>query len=101
MGVKNCEEFGAILQAIAQRLNNNDNISNNNENDKNILNEKLKIIKKNIENCDKDLLNRLNGKIHLILGNHDYPVRKLIASETKIELCAENALYSDDKTEGR
>ena len=38
------------------------------------------------EHFDKDLLNRLNGKIHLILGNHDYPVRKLIASETKIEL---------------
>ena len=26
MGVKNCEEFGAILQAIAQRLNNNDDL---------------------------------------------------------------------------
>lgn len=48
------------------------------------------------ERFDKDLLNRLNGKIHLILGNHDYPVRKLIASETKIELCAENVLYSDN-----
>ena len=48
------------------------------------------------EHFDKDLLNRLNGKIHLILGNHDYPVRKLIASETKIELCSENFLYSDD-----
>jgi calcineurin-like phosphoesterase family protein len=48
------------------------------------------------EHFDKDLLNRLNGKIYLLLGNHDYPVRELIASETKIELCAENALYSDD-----
>ena len=48
------------------------------------------------EHFDKDLLNRLNGKIYLLLGNHDYPVRELIASETKIELCAENALYSDN-----
>ena len=48
------------------------------------------------EHFDKDLLNRLNGKIYLLLGNHDYPVSELIASETKIELCAENALYSDD-----
>jgi calcineurin-like phosphoesterase family protein len=48
------------------------------------------------EHFDKDLLNRLNGKIYLLLGNHDYPVRELIASETKIELCAENALYYDN-----
>ncbi|MDD6053944.1 MAG: metallophosphoesterase family protein [Clostridiales bacterium] len=44
---------------------------------------------------NKELLNKLNGKIYLILGNHDYPVRDKIASETKIKICAENSIYQD------
>jgi calcineurin-like phosphoesterase family protein len=48
-----------------------------------------------LEHFNKDLLNRLNGKIYLILGNHDYPVRERIASETKIKLCAESSCLSD------
>ena len=49
------------------------------------------------EHFDKELLNELNGKIHLILGNHDFPAREMIASGTKIEICDEHNLnYNHD-----
>lgn len=47
------------------------------------------------EHLNKDLLNRLNGNIYLILGNHDYPARDKIAGETKIKICTENSIYQD------
>ena len=45
------------------------------------------------EHFDKDLLNRLNGRIHLLAGNHDYPVHGRIMDETKIEPYVESLFY--------
>ena len=48
-----------------------------------------------LEHFNTKLLNKLNGKIYLVLGNHDYPTREKIASETKIKICTENSIYQD------
>ena len=48
-----------------------------------------------LEHFNKELLNKLNGKIYLVLGNHDYPARDKIAGETKIKICSRNSIYQD------
>ena len=48
-----------------------------------------------LEHFNKESLNKLNGKIYLVLGNHDYPARDKIVGETKIKICSRNSIYQD------
>ena len=47
------------------------------------------------EYYDKDILNRLNGRINLIVGNHDYETHVAIMDKTEINVYTESLLYID------
>lgn len=47
------------------------------------------------EYFNKEILNSLNGKINLLLGNHDFAAYKQIVNGTKINVFDERLLYFD------
>ena len=49
-----------------------------------------------IEHFNKDILNRLNGKINLLVGNHDISAHGKIMDNTKVNVFVESFLYFDN-----
>ena len=49
-----------------------------------------------LEHFNKDILNRLNGKINLLVGNHDISAHGQIMDNTKVNVFVERFLYFDN-----
>ena len=49
-----------------------------------------------LEHFNKDILNRLNGKINLLVGNHDISAHGKIMDNTKVNVFVESFLYFDN-----
>ena len=49
-----------------------------------------------LEHFNKDILNRLNGKINLLVGNHDISAHGQIMDNTKVNVFVESFLYFDN-----